>query len=124
VNRHVDLLALLFIVSGALAASAGLSLFPLAVAAAVLGAETNEIPALPAQVATALFSGFGVALLVFAGLNVLIGRGLRRRRPWARMAALVLSAVDLFVPPFGTALAVYALWVLLRQPAREQFGVQ
>ena len=121
-NRHVDLLALLFILSGALAGVAGLALLPLAAAAAALGA--GEAPRFPAQVATAMFGGFGVALLVFAVLNTLTGRALKRRRPWARMAALVLAAVNLFVPPFGTALAAYALWVLLRQPAREIFGVR
>jgi hypothetical protein len=123
-DRHVDLLGRLYIVSGALAGLAGLALLPLAVAATALGAEAGESSALPARVATSLFGGLGTALLVFAALNVLTGRALRGRRPWARMAGLLLAAVDVFVPPFGTALAAYAIWVLLRQPARELFGMR
>ncbi len=123
VDRHVDLLGLLYIVSGALAGLAGLALLPLAAAAAVLGA-TGEAPPLPGQVATVLFTGLGVALIAFAAASTVTGRGLRLRHPWARPVGLALAAIDVFVPPFGTALGGYALWVLLRQSTRERFGVR
>ena len=46
------------------------------------------------------------------------GRALRRRQPAGRSAILWLSVPNLFVLPFGTALGVYALWVLLHHEAR------
>ena len=52
----------------------------------------------------------------------LTGRGLGRRRPAARVWALALAVPDLLVVPFGTALSVYAFWVLLNDEARLQFG--
>ena len=42
-----------------------------------------------------------------------MGLGLMQKRPWARAAAIVLGVLALFHPPFGTALGVYTLWVLL-----------
>ena len=72
----------------------------------------------------------GVWLLVWCGLFFLAGglalyltgRGLGRRRPAARVWALALAVPDLVVVPFGTALSVYAFWVLLNDEARLQFG--
>ena len=41
-----------------------------------------------------------------------------RQQPAGRSAILWLSVPNLFVLPFGTALGVYALWVLLHHEAR------
>ena len=36
-----------------------------------------------------------------------------QREPWARVVALVLAFISLFNIPFGTAVGVYTMWVLL-----------
>jgi hypothetical protein len=41
--------------------------------------------------------------------------GLLNRRPWARTLTLVVSAVGALDFPVGTALGVYAFWVLTRR---------
>ena len=46
---------------------------------------------------------------------------LRRRTPLGRVLMLALALVDLVVLPFGTALGVYALWVLLTNEGRRLF---
>jgi hypothetical protein len=46
---------------------------------------------------------------------------LHRRRPAGRILTLGLAVVDLLVLPFGTALGIYALWVLLTQDGRMLF---
>ena len=46
---------------------------------------------------------------------------LRRRRPLGRVLSLALAVVNLLVLPFGTALGVYALWVLLTNDGRRLF---
>lgn len=120
IDRHLDLLALLYIVSACVAALAGVALLPLAVAAALL-LLAGEAPDLAARVATGLFLLLATLLLVFASLAAATGRGLRRAQPWARTAGLVLAVVNLFIPPFGTALGAYACWVLLQHGAREVF---
>ena len=39
-----------------------------------------------------------------------------------RFGALALAVPNLAVVPFGTALSVYAFWVLLNDDARAEFG--
>ncbi|HTW59490.1 MAG TPA: zinc ribbon domain-containing protein [Terriglobales bacterium] len=55
----------------------------------------------------------GSTLLILAAGGICVGLGLIQRRPWARIWAIVLGVLALFHPPFGTALGVYTLWVLL-----------
>ena len=59
-----------------------------------------------------LYSIGGVAFLI-AALCFAAGWGLLKTRPWARGLAIVLGAISLLHPPFGTALGIYTLWVLL-----------
>jgi hypothetical protein len=53
------------------------------------------------------------SLILIAGGGICVGLGLLQRRPWARVAAIILGCFSLFHPPFGTALGIYTLWVLL-----------
>ncbi|HEY8549332.1 MAG TPA: hypothetical protein VIL35_05190 [Vicinamibacterales bacterium] len=115
-DRHADLLGLLCIVAGAVAGLAGLALLPLAAAALALRAAGEASP-LAAAFTGVLFAVLAGIALVYAAASVVIGRGLRRHERWARTAALVLAPLNLLVPPFGTALGGYALWVLLRSDA-------
>jgi hypothetical protein len=48
-------------------------------------------------------------------LGIVAGFGLLRSQPWARPIAIVVSLIQLFVIPFGTALGILALWFLLRR---------
>jgi hypothetical protein len=58
------------------------------------------------------FIGILVGIKAFAGFAT--GWGLIQREPWARTLALVLAFPSLFFNvPFGTALGIYTLWVLL-----------
>jgi hypothetical protein len=41
---------------------------------------------------------------------------------WARMTAIVLGIIALFHPPFGTALGIYTLWVLLPAESAAEYG--
>jgi len=45
-------------------------------------------------------------------------------RPWARVLTIVISAFDLLHVPFGTALGVYGLWVLLSSQGEALFRKQ
>jgi hypothetical protein len=55
----------------------------------------------------------GGTMVILAAGGVCVGMGLTQRRPWARTTAIILAVLALFHPPFGTALGVYTLWVLL-----------
>jgi hypothetical protein len=54
-------------------------------------------------------------------LGLLAGWGLLDRQPWARMLALVLGCFNLIDMPFGTALGIYTLWVLLPAESEQEY---
>jgi hypothetical protein len=66
----------------------------------------------------------GVGLLFLAALalpGMLAGYGLLKRTPWARVLALVVAVLGLVNFPIGTAIGIYAFWVMLREDAAEYF---
>jgi hypothetical protein len=69
-----------------------------------------------------LISAVGILSIVKAVGGFLAGWGLLNRQPWARMLAIVLGVISLFFHiPFGTALGVYTLWVLLPAHSEEEY---
>jgi hypothetical protein len=68
-----------------------------------------------------LFTVFASALAIGGWASVWVGRALRHHRSQGRTGALLLAVMNLFVLPFGTALAIYTFWVLLHNDARALF---
>jgi len=54
-----------------------------------------------------------VVLLVRSGLALATGWGLMERAPWGRFVAIVAAILNLIKFPFGTALGIWTLAVLL-----------
>lgn len=70
----------------------------------------------------AVIGFFVVALLCVVSLPALIGGiGLVKFAPWSRVLMIVISVLHLISFPFGTALGVYGLWVLLHEQAKREF---
>jgi len=124
VTSHVDFVAILFVVWGALTAIVGLSTLALGVGAASVAASENG----GAHVAAGLTAGMFITLAVIAMLwgagHVFIGLPLRRHHPGARLFAIAAASIDLILLPFGTPLGIYALWVLLNERGKALFGVR
>lgn len=69
-----------------------------------------------------LVTAMGICSIIKAGLGFPAGWGLLNRLPWARPMAIVVGVVSLFFNvPFGTALGVYTLWVLLPSHSEEEY---
>jgi hypothetical protein len=68
-----------------------------------------------------LMRGLGGLLLAGAVVGIVAGWGLLERQPWARMLAIVLGCFSLLDMPFGTALGIYTLWVLLPARSEEEY---
>jgi zinc-ribbon domain/Predicted membrane protein (DUF2127) len=66
-----------------------------------------------------MFAGFWAG--AFAVLELVAAWGLFERRPWARILVLVIGFLALLRFPFGTALGIYTLWVLLPGPAAQEY---
>ncbi|MEO1528651.1 MAG: protein kinase [Planctomycetota bacterium] len=116
-EMHIKIIAVLNIAFGGVSVLAGMGLFFLLTG---IGATAGEPEALGVLAIVGLFTGGFMFILGVPG--VIIGLGLWRFESWARIAALVLSALSLMNVPFGTLLGIYSLWALLRDEASELFA--
>lgn len=68
--------------------------------------------------------GFFVAIffLIVSLPSLIAGWGLKQRREWGRVLAFIMSIIDLFSFPIGTAVGGYTLWVLMQPDARAEFS--
>jgi len=118
--QHVKILGILHIVFGALGVLGAV------VVLLIFGGLTAFMNAqnagdLPAPI-LGLIGGIAfVAILVFSVPGLIIGIGLIQFRPWARIAGIILSALDLLGFPFHTILGIYGLWVLLNRETEQMF---
>jgi len=60
-----------------------------------------------------LASGWMLLLLILTIPSIALGIGLLKLRPWTRTLGTLVAIFELLNFPIGTALGVYALWVLL-----------
>lgn len=100
---HLRLAGILWI------AISALRLLPAVFLLAMVGNMRTHIP----PMVLGWFPLIGLFFLAAAGLGFAAGWGLLERRPWARTLAIVLAVLALLDLPFGTALGIYTLWVLL-----------
>lgn len=115
-NKQIDLIAWLHIAYGVL-----ILLLALVVTAAVISGGLISGEAEAIAVTTTVGIVLGIIFVVLALPSLLGGWGLLRRRSWARTLIIVLSIIDLFSFPIGTAIGGYSLWVLFQDDAREEF---
>jgi hypothetical protein len=60
-------------------------------------------------------------LLVVSLPCVAAGVGMLSFRPWARILGIVIAVLNLLNLPFGTAVAIYSFWVLLKPETEALF---
>jgi hypothetical protein len=116
-DRHLRTLGILWCIAGALFLIPGLLLMTIS---SIVRVAIPATEALGRLLAPLVLSVIGGSLFVVAAGGILVGWGLLNHQPWARIAAIVLGIVSLLHPPFGTALGIYTLWVLLS----DQGGVE
>lgn len=64
----------------------------------------------------------GTFLFLVSVPGLVGGIGLLKRQNWARILVLILSVLQLFNVPFGTAVGIYSLWALTRAETMALFG--
>ena len=85
-----------------------------------VGVAVQEDQVLPIMLVVGLFVAGIMAVLSVPG--VIVGIGLIQFRPWARVLALVLAALNLLNFPFGTILAIYTAISLLNPDSERLFA--
>jgi tRNA A-37 threonylcarbamoyl transferase component Bud32 len=116
-EKHVTLVAAIGIVFGTLGILIGIFLF-VAISGGGLISGDPEAESITGIVGIAL-GGFVASTSV---PGVIAGIGLLKRRSWARILAIILAILDLIEIPIGTALGIYALWVLLNDETAKLFA--
>jgi hypothetical protein len=122
VQGHVRLLALFWLAFSAFNTVGAIILYVIAnTLLAHVGGFGN--PDAPTSFLRPLLSVVAILLLAKAALGFLAGWGLLQHEAWARILALVLAFVSLFTNiPFGTALGIYTMWVLLPSESEREYG--
>jgi hypothetical protein len=116
-DQHVKIVGWLYIVGNAVMLLLGCFVFALLMG---IGAITDDPTAFKVLGITGAAVG---ALLVALGIpGIVAGAGLLRRQGWARVLALVIGFLGLLNFPLGTAIGIYAFWVLLQDAATAYFG--
>jgi hypothetical protein len=123
VQKHINLLGILHLLWGGLNAILGVALMTLGLGAAAIlkTSDSSGQGHVAAGVMAGVFMIIAGALLIWGTLQLLVGVGLRQYRPWARPVTIALSVLNIFFLPFGTAVGVYGLWVLVHDSARVLF---
>jgi membrane-associated protease RseP (regulator of RpoE activity) len=108
-EKHINIVAALQI---------GLSIFNLLIALLIFTVlklvggfvdepNANTILSLVADVISIVF-------IVLSLPGIFAGIGLYKRKEWARILTLVLSILEVFNFPFGTAIGIYSIWALIQ----------
>ena len=108
-EKHVRVVAALQI---------GLSIFGIIVGIIILvvlntvGSFVNEREA--SLVLHLIGTILAVIFFLMSAPGIIAGIGLLRHKEWARILALILSALSVLNFPLGTAVGVYSIWVLVQ----------
>lgn len=110
-EKHVKILAILHIVYAAIGMIGGLMLvMSLAGIGLIPLFDSGEMATL--AILSVLSALIGAFFLLSFLPSLIGGIGLLGRRRWARILLLVTSGLNLLAFPIGTALGIYAFWVL------------
>lgn len=116
-NKHVQLIGILWIALGAMSFIAGFFVFALLFGISFVPDMGGEAPSILRGVGL----GVGIFLWVLSAPRVICGIGLMKRMEWARILTLIVAFLSLLDIPFGTALAVYSFVILLKDETIKLF---
>lgn len=122
--RHIDFLAQLYRLWGAVFAILGAAALALTGGAAAIARVSGPVATgstVAAGVTAVALGSLAAVALIWAALHTWVGRALAGYGPRARLLALGLAVGNLPLLPFGTALGAYACWVLLHNEGRQVF---
>ena len=123
-KQHVSILGVLYIAFSAIGIVAAVAMLVLLGGAAGIASMVSDQEP-DAAVAVPILGGLAVVLFsIIAVMSIpglVVGIGLVKFKSWARIGGLILSALNLLNFPFGTALGLYGLWILLNKETEAAF---
>ena len=117
-DKHVDVISILWIVSGSLGILLAIFLFWLLWGITFIPNIGYEASYILRLVATWI----SIFLAIFSAPEVIGGIGLLKRKEWGRVLVLVVSFFNLINFPLGTALGIYSFIILLKEETVRLFA--
>ncbi|HSU61126.1 MAG TPA: hypothetical protein VLI55_17585 [Bryobacteraceae bacterium] len=125
-REHIRILGILNIIMGGLGALVGCIILLVmgGIATFISSAvQSGNADVGDAAVAAPIVATIGVGIAIFFFVlslpSIIGGWGLLNYKSWSRILMIVISVLNLFHIPLGTALGVYGLWVLFSEDARR-----
>ena len=115
-DKHVKILSMLFFGYGGIKFIIGIVLMNILSMVGKLLESTESI-----RILSFIGDSIGSILIFSAIPNIIGGFGLYKRQIWARTLGLILCFLSIFSIPFGTAIGIYGIWVLLKDESKEYF---
>jgi len=113
-KKHIQIVAALHIAWGVLSLLGAIVVF------IVFGVAGSIVVSQGEHQAAGILGIIAIALCSFLAVlalpGIIGGWALLTGRSWGRLLVLVLGFLHLINIPFGTALGIYTIWVLLREP--------
>lgn len=63
-----------------------------------------------------------IVFIIISLPGILAGMGLYKRKEWARILTIILSVIELFSFPFGTAIGIFSIWALIQPETIAAFN--
>lgn len=117
-ENHVNVIGALWIAMGAIGVMFGFVIFGVLFGVSFIPDMGYEAPIILRTVGL----GVGAFVVILSAPEIIAGIGLLKREEWGRILALVVSFFNLLSFPFGTALAIYSIVILLKQETIRLFS--
>ena len=120
-ETHIKVIAIVFIILGILGLLTALMMLVsgAGVATAVLSQANTGDERAAAGIVGTCFTVAAVAFGVLALPTIAAGWGLMNRKSWARILTIIIAILNLPGFPIGTAVGVYALWVMFNDETKR-----
>jgi zinc-ribbon domain len=117
VARHIQVVAILWLVWSILSLARGAGFF------FFRGFALHFVPfSFPARFwMMPIAAMVGTVTLAYGILAIIAAWGLLQRQGWGRILTLIVAFLSLIHIPFGTALGIYTLWVLLPAESGDEY---
>jgi len=118
-REHVRILAWCFIVYSSIIVLVGLCIGSIVLFGGAISGDQKAL-----FITGAVGAGIAGLLIIVSLPGMLAGIGLLKMQPWARIVAIIVGVLHILSFPFGTALGIYTLWVLLSAESEALFRGQ
>jgi hypothetical protein len=119
-EKHVNLIGILWIALGALTLFGGFIAFFVLFGISFIPEMGYEAPVILRTV------GIGVAIFLFilSVPKIIAGIGLMKKKEWGRILTLIVAFLSLINFPLGTALAIYSFVILIKDETVQLFRAE